>query len=279
MPESAVPLDLTPCRGAVAAAFFCPAFSAALKTFLAGEIPPEAETLLDRRNRLVALTLPDAAGRNVPAVVKEFRLRGLKKILSFGRASKAEKAWRGALALADRGFLTPAPIAFLDHRRRGFVERSVFVAARLAEGREIRCLFRDSAEPEIKAILARLAPVLRSLHDAGLVHRDLSDGNLLVREDGNGEAFFFFLDTNRVRRRRRVGTFGRARALVRLGVPRGLRPFFLERYAAAPASPGASALGRSFAFWYRAGKWAFSTWVAAKKALRLRKIARALRLQ
>ncbi|MBM3294197.1 MAG: hypothetical protein FJY82_06685 [Candidatus Aminicenantes bacterium] len=276
MAEKTIALDLPPYRGEVAARFAGPSFAAALGRFLDRADPAGAEVLFAGRNRILAAALPDAAGREVPVAIKEFRVRGLKRLIGFGRASKAERAWRGALVLAGKGFATASPVAFAERRRLGAAGRGVFVAERISGAREIRALFREAEEAELRLLLAGLVPHLRRLHDAGLVHRDLSDGNILVLSAPPGAREFYFLDTNRVRSGRRPGPFGRARGLVRLGVPPGLQSYFLALYAGAP---GTVPLGRSLAFWYRAGKRAFSGWIRLKKALRLRKIARALRIQ
>ena len=51
--------------------------------------------------------------------------------------------------------------------------------------------------------------------------------------------------------------------------------FFLERYAAARGEK----LGPVFVHFYKEAKLAFATWLRVKKALRLKKAARALRIQ
>jgi hypothetical protein len=269
------PLDLSPYRGEIAAAFDTPGFTAALKNFRTLLNGPDAAVLLDGRNKVRAVRIPSASDPTAEYVFKDFGLHGLRKLRSLVQPSPAAKAWRGANALKDRGFLTPSPVAFLERRRRGFVVEGVFVAERVSGGREVRALFRDLGEPDLKTLLAGLAPVLRSLHDRGLVHRDLSDGNVLVRDRSGRAAEFFFLDTNRIRLRRRVGRFSRARNLVRLGVPPAGRSFFLARYEEAGTKP----IGPGFAFWYHLGKKSFARWVRFKKALRLRRIARKLKLQ
>ena len=93
---------------------------------------------------------------------------------------------------------------------------------------------------------------------------------------GGGEALrFVFLDTNRIRHRRRLNRFARARNLVRLGVPAPERAFFLERYAAAAGRP----LEPGFAFFYRFAKSSFAGWIALRKKLGLKALARKLRIQ
>jgi hypothetical protein len=263
-------------RGEVAARYASPDLRAALLAYKDKMRGPGATVLLDGRNAVVAVSLPLGSGRFLPAVIKEFRVRGFDRLKRIFLPSKAVQAWRGATALLEHGFQTPAPVAYLERRVRGFVAESVFIAERVSDGAEIRTLFRELPEAELRSLLVRLAPVLRRLHDVGLVHRDLSDGNVVVRSPLPGEHEFLFLDTNRIRRRRHVGTFGRARNLVRLGVPSALQAFFMGEYAAAP---GASRVGRSFVFWYRVGKGAFGWWIRFKKALRLRKIARTLKIQ
>ncbi|MHB8055570.1 MAG: lipopolysaccharide kinase InaA family protein [Candidatus Aminicenantales bacterium] len=264
-------LDPPSYRGFVAYSDEGPAL-AALKNFPGLMASPSAETLHDGRNKIVAVRLP--GGRE--AVIKIFGVRGLQKLKTLVVPSKGFRAWSGAAALSENGFGTASPIAVFERRRHGLAVESVFIAGRVRGGREIREWFRESPESALRELLAALAPVLARMHQAGIVHRDLSDGNILVLEKNPAQYDFLFLDTNRVRRRRSVGPFGRARNLVRLGLPPALRPFFLDEYA---ASAGPSVSRKRLGFYYRAAKRSFVFWLALKKSLRLRKAARKLGLQ
>jgi len=202
-------------------------------------------------------------------------------------------AARGLWSRRDSGRRHPSPISS---------------AGRLAGPLEIRGLLRELRREKLEPLLAALADELARVHDRGLLHRDLSDGNILVEERAFGSpldrglnarasraetdpqakpgapaggesgepAFrFFFLDTNRIRARRRLGAASRARNLVRLGVPPALQRFFLERYALARGRR----LSFGFTLRYRLAKGMFSGWIGFKKKLRLKTLARKLKIQ
>jgi hypothetical protein len=244
----------------------------ALDARLAGA---DAAVIHKGRNTVTVIPLVLADGRLIEAAVKEFRLRGLTRLKTLLVDSKARRAWAGARALLEAGLPTAAPIAYGEIRRRGFADRAVFIAERLPEGTEIRGLFRERPADALRPVLSALARVIRRGHDHGVVHRDLSDGNVLAAGgDREGEELrFYFLDTNRVRRKRRVGRFARAKNLIRLGVPPELRRGFLDAYA---GEKGARPL---FAFYYFRTKAFFEGWLRFKKKTRLRRWARRLKIQ
>lgn len=269
----AEPVKIPPFRGAVRGAWRSQAFLGALAKL--GELwaSPAMRIIHEGRNRLGVVPLPRAAGGTREVVVKEFRFRGLNlwKTL-FGR-SKTRRAWTGAAALVERGVPTPDPVAFLEFRRAGLVRCGYFLAEWVEGAREIRFLFRELKGGTLRALLERLVPFLRACHDAGVLHRDLSDGNILVREGGPGGFEFFLVDTNRIRVRTRIGTRRRVSNLIRLGVPPDSQRFFLDLYF------GNARRARLWRPWYRLRKAAYSGAVALKKRLKLRKFARALRIQ
>jgi tRNA A-37 threonylcarbamoyl transferase component Bud32 len=250
-----------------------PEFRAWLATIEEHAAAPGAEVLHAARNLVTAVRVPLSDGRALDLVVKEFRPRGLHRLRTLVGRSKAERSARGAARLQAAGLHTPAAAAALERRRRGTVEKAWFVAERVRGAVEIRSLFRELAAPELKPLLAALARDLRAAHAAGILHRDLSDGNILV-ERGPGEAFVFhFLDTNRVRRKRRLGASARAKNLIRLGVPESARREFLGFYA------GEGGPDPSFVRRYEKSKAAFERWLRFKKKARLRQWARRLKLQ
>lgn len=231
-----------------------------------------AEVLAEGRNIVVRLPLPCAACEVADIVVKEFPSRGVARLKSLVQRSKAEKAWRGASALVERGLGTARPVAWFARRRLGFVDRSFFLAERIGGAVELRGLLQQPPGPEFESLLADLAAFLAAVHAKGILHRDLSDGNVLVGQLESGGRAFFLLDTNRIRVRRRLGRFARAKNLIRLGIPASRRRDFLERYHGGRA-PALSRL------WYAINKGVFTNYLALKRRLRLRRLARALRIQ
>lgn len=286
--EFGVKLKAGPYRGRVHPDLDRPAFRHALSS--AGELvaSASAEVLLDSRNRVVALTLPVDPPRPVEAVIKQFRPAGLQRLKTVVVASKERKAWRGAAACLERDIPTPRPLACLRRRAAGVVVESYYVSERVFGAREIRYLLRELDAERRRQLLAELGPLLRRAHDRGILHRDLSDGNILVaggppppgtprpafmRDDVPGAAFAFYLiDTNRIRLRRRIGWLARVKNLVRLGVPDEDQAFFLDAYFGARAG---SAFLRS---WYKKRKKNYADYVALKKKLGLRRLARKLKI-
>jgi hypothetical protein len=259
--------------GRVAPDWDTPEVRAAILGFRGLLEDPKAEILLRSRNIVTSVRLPVGPGKSAPAVLKSFGMRGVNKAKTRVVRSKAAKAWRGALALVERGIPTAPPIAYWEARRGGTVTESYFLAERLEGVREIRFLLRELRGEALDRLLEQVAAFLAECHSKGILHRDLSDGNILVKESGPGRYAFYLLDTNRVRTRRGIGGLARMKNLVRLGVPVERREFFLGRYRAAAALP------ERFETWYRLQKTFYAGRVGLKKKLRLKQAARKLGIQ
>ena len=216
--EAATRLELGPYRGELAPGYDDPLFIEAISHPEELWTRPDAELLLDKRNRVGTVRIHLSSGLKRDIVVKEFSSRGVTRIKSLFQDSKAARAWRGALALKERRLGTASPAGYLEKRKRGLVERSFFFAARVDGAEEIRGLFRSLRAAELEPLLTALAAFLFQCHDRGILHRDLSDGNILVKKDDSGRALFYLLDTNRIRIYKRLGGFRRSPRLTGFGI-------------------------------------------------------------
>jgi tRNA A-37 threonylcarbamoyl transferase component Bud32 len=181
------------------------------------------ETIHWGRNYLYANELSTREGP-VPVVVKQFKNQGWRRVLVRRlRGSKAERSWRGATALAAAGIATPQPMLLAESDRAD--GPSLFVTRRLADVHEVRRFFRrlrdgtpagDFPEVDDSDFLARLGSFCRSIHDAGIIHRDLSMGNVLVR--GQAASELYVVDCNRVRVGVRPGVWRRTREICRFPI-------------------------------------------------------------
>lgn len=199
-----------------------------------------SETLHWGRNYLYTAVIETPTGAHEVAI-KQFRNQTLKDRLN-GRfkGSKAKRSWRAALALQSAGIATPAPVAVIESQR--IDGPSFFAAERLHGFFEARYFFRaletereQEEYPEINAdqLIEVLGRSIRQLHDAGVWHRDLSIGNLLLRHSGDPEkpTEVFFVDLNRARVGRHMGTMRRTRDLCRLRIFRDdHQELFLRSY-------------------------------------------------
>ena len=182
------------------------------------------ETLHWGRNYLYATDLQGPDGR-LPVVVKQFRNEGWRARLDRRwRGSKARRSWHVARHLEARGVDTPEPVMLVESADP---KGPTHYVCRQVTGRvEARYLFRALAAGRMESLfpgvdegrfLAALGGFLRRLHDAGVWHRDVSIGNLLI-EIGEDETGVQILDLNRARIRDRLGVVRRTRDLTRLPI-------------------------------------------------------------
>jgi hypothetical protein len=268
-----VDLVLGAYHGALNPDFDAPAFRSALADPAALAAGPSARVLLDRRNLVAVAAVPAGPSGGADAVVKMFRASGFKRLKTLFVPGKAARAWRGAVACRARAVPTPLPMAYLERRVRGFVVEGYYLSAYLPDAVEIRSLLRELPPDDLGRLLAGLAKFLVFCHNEGILHRDLSDGNILVRSPRPGAYDLWLIDTNRIRLRRSIPVLIRLRNLVRLGVPTAYQDLFLRLYL------GDGRASRPLFLWYRANKALYSGLIALKKKLRLRRFAERLGIQ
>lgn len=233
---------------------------------------PSCTILLDSRNRVGKIELAVSETRMRTVVIKEFRTRGVDKLKSAVLPSKALKAWRGASALYMKGFNTPCPVVYLEKRAGRFVEQSFFLSEMIEDVEEIRFLFPRLEPEKLKELLNALADYLSRIQSEGFLHRDLSDGNILVKRNGGGYELYL-IDTNRIRIKKRVGTLRQVKSLVRIGIPRNFQKYFLKQHFKTDKLPA------FIWFWYSFNKMRFFWIIEIKKKLHLKKISQRLKIQ
>lgn len=131
-------------------------------------------------------------------VVKRFkRLDVLKGIIyTFFRKSKAERSYRNAERLLERGIDTPLPIAYIEQRRLGLVA-DTFYACAYTDYEEVRSRFNLTADFD-HDLAAAFAEFVARLHESGVLHYDLNSGNVLYRQQPDGTYRFQLIDINRM---------------------------------------------------------------------------------
>ncbi len=209
------------------------------------------ETIHWGRNYLYSAFVTTRTGP-VEVVVKQFKNQGLVRRLDRRwRGSKAERSWRVAKELIRLGLSTPTPVFLVEAETPE--GPSFFVAEKVAGAFEVRHFFRrlngdpEAGEfPEVDkgAFLVRLGKLARSIHDAGILYRDLSLGNVLAVPQAGGLELYL-IDFNRARLNRKLGALRRTRDICRFPVLEDShRAAFLDGYW------GETPSRRSFRWWF-----------------------------
>ena len=216
------------------------AWLCALKTFVYAE---GVRVLAQGRHRNVLLETA-CRGKPIQLVVKAFGTQSaVGDLLTRVRGSKAERTWLAAVHLMESGVGTPPPVGFLERWEGGRLVESYFLAEYCSDTRsfkdELVKLFRY--EPECASFMSLMETVagsIRRMHDAGFVHRDLGNQNILLRRKGSltwGDVVF--IDLNRGRRRSAVSLRERGHDLSRITLPSDLMRVFREMYWAPEVPP------------------------------------------
>ena len=149
------------------------------------------------------------AGRNLifrhrvgagEVALKRFPVSGGRRLVYRLRTSKAVRAFDHASRLLALGIGTPRPLAAAEVRRGGALLASFYCSEFVPTFREARSL-KVAGAPDRAELLGLLGEFVGRLHESGVLHRDLTSGNvLLVPDPGKpGAVAFQLVDINRVR--------------------------------------------------------------------------------
>lgn len=148
--------------------------------------------LYDGRNKI---RLFEVEGEKL--VVKRYKRHNLAKMLiyTFFRPSKARRAYENATALRKHNVGTPHEVAYLECTCLGLVQQVYYVCAYTDwEPIKPRLIEQTSFDERLATAYAHF---VASLHEAGILHRDLNPTNVLYHEE-EGKFDFQLIDINRM---------------------------------------------------------------------------------
>lgn len=167
------------------------------------ETPPEESVLQTGRHLTVRLTIPTAAGPAEVAVKRFGPQPALKDRHDTARGSKALRTYAAAENLIAHGVGTPAPVAILElwegTRLTDSYYLSRFEPGVVSLKRELIQLFEEHPQcTQLMALIHKVAIAIADMHDAGFLHRDLGNQNILLTPADTLEARrVLFIDLNR----------------------------------------------------------------------------------
>ena len=230
-------------EGVLCDAYACADLAAwlcSLKTFVDAE---GVRVLAQGRHRNVLLETA-CQGKPIHLVVKAFgKQSAVGDALTRVRGSKAERTWLAAVHLQAAGVGTPPPVGFFERWEGGRLVESYFLAEYCPDTSsfkdELVNLFRYEPEcAHFMSLMETVARAVRRMHDAGFVHRDLGNQNILLRrKSASTWGDVVFIDLNRGRRRTALSLRERGYDLSRITLPSDLMRVFREMYWAPDVPP------------------------------------------
>ena len=110
--------------------------------------------------------------------IKHHKVRSLGERLKYVLLpSRASVEWDVSRAVAERGFPVTRAVAFGERRVAGVLTEAVLVSEAVEDAAPLSNLLRERRE-----LLGKAAHLIRRMHDANVLHRDLHAGNILVRD-------------------------------------------------------------------------------------------------
>lgn len=155
-------------------------------------MPEGVAIIYDERNKLYSLQIDQEE-----YVVKSFKVPIFiqRIVYTFIRPSKAVRSLRNGLRLYQLHIDNPQPVGAAVEYSGGLLYKSYYVSKKLDEAEDLRDLMNGSQnDPEL---LKMVVDFIVSLHLKGVLHIDLSPGNILKSNRVRGH--FFLVDLNRMK--------------------------------------------------------------------------------
>lgn len=189
-------------QGAIAPAFDNPTIIAQLADIPKLLESKKVERLSTGADYVVKLPLNTVTGEII-ATIKVFKRQSrFKDWYDSRHKSKAERSYIAARYLQNYNIGTPAPIAWLDRWEQGRLLESYYLCMY-----EPAICFRDALadiyhnarnNAPLMDLLHVVAPAIRAMHDAGFMHGDMGNQNILLPKRSDGQwGQPQFIDLNR----------------------------------------------------------------------------------
>ncbi len=155
-------------------------------------VPESARLIYKGRNRVYALTIADGTEVNI----KAFKIPRILNpyIYTLLRKSKARRSYENSVKLLKLGINVPEPLAYIEIRNGIRLGKSYYIC------RQIEALnVRDwDTKPDTEPLLRALAADIVHIHNAGVLHKDFSPGNVLYTGNEAEGYTFYYIDLNRM---------------------------------------------------------------------------------
>lgn len=156
----------------------------------------EGDTVHAGRNLIKVLRAPDGTLLNVKRYHRPSPLNAIVYSTAL-RKPKGQRAFEYPARLIAAGVDTPEAVAYIEERRWGVLRYSWFVSIQCPYKRRLYEL-ADAPADTYEPLADALAAMTARMHDAGMLHRDYSPGNILW-DVVDGTVRFSVVDINRMR--------------------------------------------------------------------------------
>ncbi|MCF6222868.1 MAG: Kdo domain containing protein [Flavobacteriaceae bacterium] len=131
--------------------------------------------------------------------VKSFKVPNLinKVVYKYFRESKAERSFKHANILLDKGIGTPKPFAYYEFTTALYFKKSYFFSEHLNYDLTFRELTGNIKYPDYENILRQFTRFTFQMHELGIYFKDHSPGNTLIVKQGKNYEFYL-IDLNRM---------------------------------------------------------------------------------
>jgi hypothetical protein len=211
---------------------------------------PKCRIVKDERKIKVARITVSIAGEIRSLYLKRYNAFSLRyKLLSPFFRSGALRALNGASVLREVGIASATPLAGVEDRVFGILQRSFFVTEEIAGAKTVDAYWvEDLRNRQGRAgfkgrrlFLSELAALFHTLHARRTYHNDLKDANIMALPGDKSETTkFFLLDLEGVRRCHHLSRRRKVKNLIQiyrtLGrfLSRSQQLFFLKHYMKVP---------------------------------------------
>lgn len=161
----------------------------------------EGKTIKSGRNKIKIIEYG-----GVPLCVKSFiKVSVFNRIMySWFRATKAKRSFQIAEKLIKKGIETPFPMGYAEVTGKGGMIRTSFYVSAFLEHEWMLGDVLPEEHPEGKQIISEYARFMaKKVHPAGVWHKDMSNGNVLINRY-RSEYSFALIDLNRTRFKKKI---------------------------------------------------------------------------